>query len=171
MRHHRLLLALALPAILVLAACSGSGGSSVVRAATAAPSAAPLGSLPTVRRSLGGAVGGSTSASTPLAARRSCSSTVTRAGSGPRPYARGRAGTRPATTSAPRTRRPSRQGTAAAGKGLDASLLTAVDRTNGTKQPKYGDWPLYYFAADKAAGDTNGQDIGTTGTSSGPTAN
>lgn len=46
------------------------------------------------------------------------------------------------------------------GEGLDASLLTTVSRTDGTTQVKYGDWPLYYFAADSAAGDTNGQGVG-----------
>jgi predicted lipoprotein with Yx(FWY)xxD motif len=55
------------------------------------------------------------------------------------------------------------EGTAAptAGEGLDASKLTTVDRTDGTKQVKYGDWPLYHFAGDSAAGDTNGQGVGT----------
>ena len=48
-----------------------------------------------------------------------------------------------------------------AGTGLDDSKLTTVDRTDGTKQVKYGDWPLYYFAGDSAAGDTNGQGLGT----------
>ena len=48
-----------------------------------------------------------------------------------------------------------------AGTGLDAAKLTTVDRTDGTKQLKYGDWPLYYFAGDTAAGDTNGQGLGT----------
>ena len=47
-----------------------------------------------------------------------------------------------------------------AGDGLDAAKLTTVDRTDGTKQLKYGDWPLYYFAGDSAAGDTNGQGLG-----------
>ena len=47
-----------------------------------------------------------------------------------------------------------------AGDGLDAAKLTTVDRTDGTKQLKYGDWPLYYFAGDSVAGDTNGQGIG-----------
>ena len=46
------------------------------------------------------------------------------------------------------------------GEGLDASLLTTVARTDGTTQVKYGDWPLYYFAADTAPGDTNGQGVG-----------
>jgi predicted lipoprotein with Yx(FWY)xxD motif len=48
-----------------------------------------------------------------------------------------------------------------AGEGLDASKLTTVDRTDGTKQVKYGDWPLYHFAGDTAAGDTNGQGLAT----------
>lgn len=51
-------------------------------------------------------------------------------------------------------------GAVVAGTGLDASKLTTVDRTDGTKQVKYGDWPLYYFAADAAAGDVKGQAIG-----------
>ena len=38
--------------------------------------------------------------------------------------------------------------------------LTTVDRTDGGKQVKFGTWPLYYFAADAAAGDTNGQGVG-----------
>jgi predicted lipoprotein with Yx(FWY)xxD motif len=46
-----------------------------------------------------------------------------------------------------------------AGTGLDAAKLTTVDRTDGTKQVKYGDWPLYFFADDAAAGDTNGQGL------------
>jgi predicted lipoprotein with Yx(FWY)xxD motif len=49
----------------------------------------------------------------------------------------------------------------AAGTGLDATKLTTVARTDGTMQVKYGDWPLYYFANDAAAGDTNGQGVGT----------
>ncbi len=51
-------------------------------------------------------------------------------------------------------------GAPTAGTGIDASKLTTVDRTDGGKQVKIGTWPLYYFAADKAAGDTNGQGVG-----------
>jgi predicted lipoprotein with Yx(FWY)xxD motif len=51
------------------------------------------------------------------------------------------------------------EGEATVGEGLDAALLTTVDRTDGTKQLKYGDWPLYYFAADAAAGDATGQGL------------
>jgi predicted lipoprotein with Yx(FWY)xxD motif len=44
-----------------------------------------------------------------------------------------------------------------AGSGLDQSLVGTVTRTDGTKQVTYAGWPLYYFAFDKKAGDTNGQ--------------
>ena len=46
-----------------------------------------------------------------------------------------------------------------AGAGLDASKITVVARTDGGSQVKYGNWPLYYFANDAAAGDTNGQGL------------
>jgi len=51
-------------------------------------------------------------------------------------------------------------GTPTAGPGLDASKLTTVARTDGTKQVKYGEYPLYHFANDKAPGDTNGEGVG-----------
>lgn len=54
---------------------------------------------------------------------------------------------------------PPLTGEATAGTGLDASKLTVVDRTDGSKQVKYGNWPLYYFANDAAAGDVNGQGL------------
>jgi predicted lipoprotein with Yx(FWY)xxD motif len=45
------------------------------------------------------------------------------------------------------------------GTGLDQAKLTVVDRTDGGKQVKYGEYPLYYFANDAAAGDVNGQGL------------
>lgn len=45
------------------------------------------------------------------------------------------------------------------GEGLDAATFTLVDRTDGSKQLKAGDWPLYYFAKDTAPGQTNGQGV------------
>ena len=50
-------------------------------------------------------------------------------------------------------------GTPTAGPGLDASKLTTIDRTDGTKQVKYGEYPLYHYASDTAAGDTKGQGV------------
>jgi predicted lipoprotein with Yx(FWY)xxD motif len=46
------------------------------------------------------------------------------------------------------------------GDGLDAALLGTTERTNGDVQATYNGWPLYYFANDAAAGDTNGQGVG-----------
>ena len=47
------------------------------------------------------------------------------------------------------------------GAGLDQSKVTVTDRTDGGKQVKYGEYPLYYYAKDTKAGDTNGQGVGT----------
>lgn len=38
--------------------------------------------------------------------------------------------------------------------------LSIIERTDGTTQVAYNDIPLYYFAADTAPGDTNGQWVG-----------
>jgi len=46
-----------------------------------------------------------------------------------------------------------------AGAGVTGKL-SAFARADGSKQVAYGGAPLYYFAADSAAGDTNGQGIG-----------
>jgi predicted lipoprotein with Yx(FWY)xxD motif len=55
---------------------------------------------------------------------------------------------------------PALTGTASAGEGVDDSLLSTVDALEGGTQVKYGDWPLYYYFEDEAAGDTKGQGIG-----------
>lgn len=49
-------------------------------------------------------------------------------------------------------------GRAAAGSGVASRLLGASARSDGTMQVTYAGHPLYYFAGDAAAGDTNGQD-------------
>lgn len=48
---------------------------------------------------------------------------------------------------------------ASVGDGLDAGLLGTTERTDGTTQATYDGWPLYLFAGDAAAGDTNGQGL------------
>lgn len=49
--------------------------------------------------------------------------------------------------------------TITADAGLNTSDFATIDRTDGTKQTTYKGWPLYYFASDSAAGDTNGDDV------------
>ena len=44
-----------------------------------------------------------------------------------------------------------------AGSGIDAALLGDAARADGTSQATYNGWPLYYYASDGTAGDTNGQ--------------
>lgn len=46
-----------------------------------------------------------------------------------------------------------------AGDGVDASLIGTIERSDGSTQATYNGWPLYYFANDSAAGDTNGQGV------------
>jgi predicted lipoprotein with Yx(FWY)xxD motif/uncharacterized cupredoxin-like copper-binding protein len=38
--------------------------------------------------------------------------------------------------------------------------LTLITRDDGSKQVAYNGWPLYYWAKDKAPGDTTGQGVG-----------
>jgi predicted lipoprotein with Yx(FWY)xxD motif len=47
---------------------------------------------------------------------------------------------------------------AVAGAGAGGTIAT-ITRTDGKKQVTYNGAPLYYFAADAAAGDTKGQGL------------
>ncbi|MFI6034810.1 SCO0930 family lipoprotein [Streptomyces sp. NPDC051315] len=49
---------------------------------------------------------------------------------------------------------------ATAGDGIDKSLLGEVTRSDGTKQLTVDGWPVYRYAKDTNAGDTNGQGVG-----------
>ncbi|HYX11604.1 MAG TPA: hypothetical protein VE817_06475 [Candidatus Acidoferrum sp.] len=49
--------------------------------------------------------------------------------------------------------------TVKAGAGVTGKLGT-ITRDDGKKQVTYNDVPLYYFAGDSKAGDTNGQGVG-----------
>ncbi|MCX4579293.1 SCO0930 family lipoprotein [Streptomyces sp. NBC_01571] len=49
---------------------------------------------------------------------------------------------------------------ATAATGVDKALLGEVTRTDGTKQLTIGGWPMYRYAKDTKAGDTNGQGVG-----------
>ncbi|MFZ5870166.1 MAG: hypothetical protein ACOYXW_06530 [Actinomycetota bacterium] len=50
-------------------------------------------------------------------------------------------------------------GTASVGEGADDSKVGSVERRDGSQQVTYNGWPLYYFAADQAPGDSQGQGV------------
>lgn len=45
-------------------------------------------------------------------------------------------------------------------EGLDQSVYSVIEHPSGQFQLKAGDWPLYRYAPDDEAGDTNGQGVG-----------
>lgn len=163
----RPLIALALPITLVLAACSSSGGATTAPSAaapTVAPSVAPASQVPASEAPASeappasAATGGTSIA---LVTSALGSILVDAAGKTVYGFKADAAGTSTCYDECAANWPPLLATDAAsAGTGLDAALLTTIDRTDGTKQLKYGDWPLYYFAADAAAGDTNGQGKG-----------
>ncbi|WP_151475606.1 SCO0930 family lipoprotein [Streptomyces albicerus] len=53
--------------------------------------------------------------------------------------------------------------------GVDKTLLGEVTRADGTKQLTIDGWPMYRYAKDTKAGDTNGQGVGGTWYASAPT--
>jgi predicted lipoprotein with Yx(FWY)xxD motif len=56
-------------------------------------------------------------------------------------------------------------GTPKAGSGVTASLLGTTTRSDGNDEVTYNGHPLYYYAGDQKAGDTNGQDLNQFGAS------
>lgn len=48
------------------------------------------------------------------------------------------------------------------GTGLLATDFGVITRTDGAKQTTYKGWPLYYYAGDNKAGDTNGDAVDNT---------
>jgi predicted lipoprotein with Yx(FWY)xxD motif len=56
---------------------------------------------------------------------------------------------------------PAAAGSAAptAGTGVKPELFGSTTRTEGAVQATYNKWPLYYYVADVAAGETGGQGV------------
>jgi predicted lipoprotein with Yx(FWY)xxD motif len=55
---------------------------------------------------------------------------------------------------------PALTGTATAGAGVKASLLSSSMQASGDSQVTYDGRPLYHFAGDAKPGDVNGQGVG-----------
>jgi predicted lipoprotein with Yx(FWY)xxD motif len=55
---------------------------------------------------------------------------------------------------------PALTGTANAGSGVQAGLLSTATQADGSSQVTYDGRPLYYFAGDAKPGDVNGQGVG-----------
>jgi predicted lipoprotein with Yx(FWY)xxD motif len=55
---------------------------------------------------------------------------------------------------------PALTGSATAGTGVQAALLSTSVQADGKAQVTYGGKPLYHFAGDAKPGDTNGQGVG-----------
>jgi predicted lipoprotein with Yx(FWY)xxD motif len=55
---------------------------------------------------------------------------------------------------------PALTGSATAGAGAQASLLSSSMQASGASQVTYDGRPLYYFAGDTKPGDVNGQAVG-----------
>jgi predicted lipoprotein with Yx(FWY)xxD motif len=51
-------------------------------------------------------------------------------------------------------------GELSAGEGVDEAKLGSTTRSDGAEQLTYASAPLYLYAQDAAAGDTNGQGVG-----------
>ncbi|HWQ05323.1 MAG TPA: plastocyanin/azurin family copper-binding protein [Longilinea sp.] len=52
-------------------------------------------------------------------------------------------------------------GTPTGGVDIDTAKLGTTKRTDGSMQVTYNGWPLYTYIADKKAGDTTGQNVGS----------
>lgn len=51
------------------------------------------------------------------------------------------------------------EGEPVAGDGVEPSLISTLERKDGSTQVAYDGWPLYYFQKDDQAGATTGQDV------------
>jgi predicted lipoprotein with Yx(FWY)xxD motif len=145
-----LLLGVALSAL--LAACSSSGASPSAAPSAAAPSAAPSAAAP------------SAAAGTTLALADSALGKIVVDGQGKTLYmfTPDEDQAAPTCVDACAKNWPALivTGTPTLGAGLTAAAATIARTDGGGTQVKFGEYPLYYFAADTAAGQTNGQGQG-----------
>ena len=158
---------------LLLAACSGTSSSGSAASSAPPPSSAPPSSTPATPSSAAAVSTGSTAASSSTAGGAAAVATTNGAlgvylvdGQGRALYMfdadteEGRSacygGCATAWPPLTTTGAPTASGSAAGGK------LKTITRTDGSKQVVYGEYPLYYFDKDTAAGQTDGQAVGGT---------
>ena len=157
---------------LLLAACSGTSSSGSA-ASSAPPSSAPASSAPVSPSSAAAVSTGSTAASSSTAGGAAAVATTNGAlgvylvdGQGRTLYMfdadteEGKSacygGCATAWPPLTTTGAPTASGSTAGDK------LKTITRTDGSKQVVYGEYPLYYFDKDTAAGQTDGQAVGGT---------
>ncbi|HET7471759.1 MAG TPA: hypothetical protein VFJ71_01415 [Candidatus Limnocylindrales bacterium] len=155
MGRHRLITAGALPLVLLLAACSSGGG------ATPSPSAAPS---TAASPSSAASAGGSQSASEDYPLKASADGTYLTGKDGLTLYVFAK-DTKDSGKSACNDQCAANWPPYMADETDEVEAegatgtLSIVTRDDGSKQLAYNGLPLYYFAKDKAAGDTNGKAI------------
>ena len=162
MGRARLLGAAALPLILILAACSGSGVG-----ATSSPSSAPASTTPS-------SVASPSDAASPTGSGTTAAEDYPLKASADGSYLTGKDGralyvfakdTKDSGKSACNGQCLANWPAYAADDPSEieaegaSGTLSIVTRDDGSKQLAYNGMPLYYFAGDKAAGDTNGKAI------------
>jgi len=162
--------ALALPVVLMLAGCSSSGGATAApsqAAASAAPSTAASAPASAPAASVGASIAasGGTAESYPLGVMTAAGATFLTGEDGKSLYvfAKDTANNGKSVCNATCADNwPAYKADDLDEVKADASAtgkLSIVTRDDGSKQLAYNGMPLYYFAGDKAAGDTNGKAI------------
>ena len=162
MGRHRLIAAGILPLALLLAACSSGSG------ATQSPSTAAASQPAAASASAAASAGGSASASEDYPLRASADGTYLTGKDGLTLYVFGKdtkdsgksaCNGQCATNWPPYMADDTSEVKAEGAPGA----LSIVTRDDGSKMLAYNGMPLYYFAGDKAAGDTNGKAIANWG--------
>jgi len=157
MRTHRMITGpLALAALGLLAAGCGSSSSSKPESATTVTSAAVATTgTATTGTSAGGATTEVTTATTPLGEILVDSKGMTLY-----VYAKDTTGKSTCNAACASAWPPLAGAVAKAGSSVSESSLTVITRDDGSKQIAINGQPLYTFASDTKAGDTNGQGVG-----------
>ena len=163
MGRHRLVSAGALPLILLLAACSSGGGATTAPSTAANPSTA---ASPSSAASSGGSAAAGGAIDLKVAAGSGSVTNYLTGADGKTLYIfkkdTANSGKSACAPGPCLTNWPPLTVASVSDVKVDAAVTGKVDvitRDDGTKQVTYKGLPLYYFAADKKAGDTNGATI------------